>query len=54
MSKFYAYFNNTQELGVLVLELLGISLGTYVDRFMGETHPKVLTSVAVQATRLQL
>lgn len=46
--KFYAYFENTEGLSVLVVELLGDTLSGFIREFADKLYPRLITNIAVQ------
>lgn len=48
VAKFYAYFENTEGLSVLVVELLGDTLRDFIRKFPDKLYPRLVSNIAVQ------
>lgn len=52
--KLYAYFNNTEGLSILVMELLGDNLESFVGKFQDKIYPRLVTNFAVQMVSFRI
>lgn len=54
MPKLYTYFNTSEGLEVLVMELLGDSLSSYVQQFADKINPNFVKNIAVKMVGFEL